>query len=188
MTSRASRRPQKNRQDRPPKVGHGQPLKSGRTGARYEDRPGSIHSNVIATLEGVANLASKPAGEKQSRIYETSKECIKSLQRSMDEYEELNEGPINITKPAEGRLWELDVEDVSKVDKKAMSISLQILKGIVLSGEHANFLRSPARSGDEVEHAAWRWLEDGIPVLEDTWGAAARETLKALAAVTKLLA
>ncbi|KAL6797877.1 hypothetical protein GGI42DRAFT_330121, partial [Trichoderma sp. SZMC 28013] len=55
-------------------------------------------------------------------------------------------------------------KDVAKVNKKAMEMSIQML---VISGEHAfrcvlHRLQSPPRSGDDVEQAAWRWIEGGL--------------------------
>ncbi|RFU75680.1 hypothetical protein TARUN_6573 [Trichoderma arundinaceum] len=140
--------------------------------ARSTDRPDSTDSSIVAILKDAADLASNSADVNQSAI---------------DEYEDINKRSIDITKPADRRQWHQDAIDIANVEKKAIEMSLQVLNGVVLAGEYAKFLCSPARVGDEFEQAACRWLQGGMPAAEDTWGATARETMKAFAGITKLL-
>ncbi|KAL7799710.1 hypothetical protein V8C37DRAFT_365185 [Trichoderma ceciliae] len=147
----------------------------------------TIDSSIAAILKDTTNLMPQSAGERQSIIYQKSCEWLQDLQRTMDEYDGLNRTGIDMTKPTEGKQWVQDANDAAKVNKRAMDISLQTLSGIVLPGESVNFSPSLTRSGDEVEQAARRWLEGGIPGAEDTWGAFARETMKVFAGVIKLL-
>ncbi|KAL6790030.1 hypothetical protein J3E68DRAFT_94692 [Trichoderma sp. SZMC 28012] len=123
----------------------------------------------------------------QNVIHQQSLGRIKTLQHTLDEYETANRDSINVRKPTEGAQWEQDAKDVVKVDKKATDILIQTLNGLVISGEHAKSLRSPSRSSNDIEQAAWRWIEGGIPPADDTWGSSARETLNAFAGVAKLL-
>lgn len=144
-------------------------------------------SRIFAILKEAVTLGPKHEDNKHSTVYQKAFEFIQVLQKAIDEYDVMNKDTINITKPTEVKQWEQDAKDVVKVDQKAMGIALRALNGTVISGEYDNFLRSPVRSGDEVEQAAWRWLEGGIPAVEDTWGATARDTMKALAGFAKLL-
>ncbi|KAL6793621.1 hypothetical protein GGI42DRAFT_334119 [Trichoderma sp. SZMC 28013] len=150
------------------------------------------YNNARSRITGNNSLSSKVSAllqdglDTQNIIHQKSLGRIKTLQHTLDEYEATNRDSIKVRKPAEGAQWEQDANDVSKVNKKAMEISIQMLNGLVISGEHAKSLRSP-RSGDDVEQAAWRWIEGGIPPADDTWGSSARETLKAFAGVAKLL-
>ncbi|KAK1237729.1 hypothetical protein MKX07_003565 [Trichoderma sp. CBMAI-0711] len=105
----------------------------------------------------------------------------------MDEFDTINKSSINIRKPTEGQQWAQDAENVAKVDKKAMEVAIQMLNSVVIAGEYSNLSRASAGSGSEVEQAAWKWLEGGMPAAEDTWGSAARETVRAFAGITKLL-
>lgn len=125
--------------------------------------------------------------DSQNIIHQKSLGRIKTLQHTLDEYETANRDSIHIRKPTEGAQWEQDAKDIVKVDKRATDILIQTLNGLVISGEHAKSLRSPPRSSDDIEQAAWRWIEGGIPPADDTWGSSARETLKAFAGVAKLL-
>ncbi|QYT04023.1 hypothetical protein H0G86_010960 [Trichoderma simmonsii] len=139
----------------------------------------SLSSNISAILQDGL--------DSQNIIHQKSLGRIKTLQHTLDEYETANGDSIKVKKPIEGAQWEQDAKDVAKVDKKATDMLIQILNGLVISGEHAKSLRSPSRSGDDIEQAAWRWIESGIPPADDTWGSSARETLKAFAGVAKLL-
>jgi hypothetical protein len=131
-------------------------------------------------------LRLEPTGRNLNTIYRASYQSLQNLQEAMDEYQRVNGTATTITKPTYGQQWEQDAKDIVRVDKKAMEILQQTLNGMILSGKNVD-VRSPVRSGDEVEQAAWRWLQVGLPVKEDTWGDAARETFKALSGVAKLL-
>ncbi|EHK15889.1 uncharacterized protein TRIVIDRAFT_217113 [Trichoderma virens Gv29-8] len=139
----------------------------------------SLRSNITTTLQDDLGT--------QNIVYQKSHNCIKALQGTIAEYEVTTRDLVNISKPTEGAQWEQDAKDVAKVDKKAMEILIQTLNGLIISGGHANSLRSPPRSGDDIEQAAWRWVEGGIPHTDDTWGSSARETLKAFSGIAKLL-
>ncbi|KKP00863.1 hypothetical protein THAR02_07041 [Trichoderma harzianum] len=151
------------------------------------------YNNARSGMTGNNSLSSKISAilqdglDTQNIIHEKSLGRIKSLQHTLDDYETANRGSINARKPTEGVQWEQDAKDVVKVDKKATDMLIQMLNGLVISGEHAKSLKSPPRSGDDIEQAAWRWIEGGIPPADDTWGSSARETLKAFAGVAKLL-
>ncbi|KAL7960271.1 hypothetical protein V8C34DRAFT_277439 [Trichoderma compactum] len=151
------------------------------------------YNNARSGITGNNSLSSKISAllqddlDTQNIIYQKSLGRIKTLQHGLDEYEAANRDSIKVGKPTEGAQWEQDAKDVFKVNKKAMEISIQMLNGLVISGEHAKSLRSPPRSSDDIEQAAWRWIEGGIPPADDTWGSSARETLKAFAGVAKLL-
>ncbi|OPB39824.1 hypothetical protein A0O28_0096710 [Trichoderma guizhouense] len=151
------------------------------------------YNNARSGISGNNSLCSKISAilqddlDTQNVIHQKSLGRIKALQHTLDEYETANRDSINVRKPTEGAQWEQDAKDVTKVDKKATDILIQMLNGLVISGEHAKSLRSPPRSGDDIEQAAWRWIEGGIPPADDTWGSSARETLKAFAGVAKLL-
>ncbi|KAL6691061.1 hypothetical protein J3F84DRAFT_387443 [Trichoderma pleuroticola] len=151
------------------------------------------YNNARSGMTGNNSLSSKISAllqdglDTQNIMHQKSLGRIKTLQHTLDEYEAANRDSIKVRKPAEGAQWEQDAKDVSQVNKRAMELSIQMLNGLVISGEHAKSLRSPPRSGDDVEQAAWRWVESGIPPADDTWGSSARETLKAFAGVAKLL-
>ncbi|KAJ4857563.1 hypothetical protein T069G_08460 [Trichoderma breve] len=151
------------------------------------------YNNAQSGFTGNNSLSSKISAilqdglDTQNVIHQKSLGRIKTLQHTLDEYEAANGDSIKVRKPTEGAQWEQDAKDVTKVDKKATDILIQTLNGLIISGEHAKSLRSPPRSGDDIEQAAWRWIEGGIPPADDTWGSSARETLKAFAGVAKLL-
>ncbi|KAL7906763.1 hypothetical protein GGI35DRAFT_93680 [Trichoderma velutinum] len=147
-------------------------------------RSGIIGGN---TLSSKITIIMQDGLDTQNIIHQKSHDRIKTLQHTLDEYEAANRDSIKVRKPTEGAQWEQDAKDVSKVNKKAMEALIHMLNGLVISGEHAKSLRSPPRSSDEIEQAAWRWIEGGIPPADDTWGSSARETLKAFAGVAKLL-
>ncbi|KAF3060211.1 hypothetical protein CFAM422_011466 [Trichoderma lentiforme] len=150
------------------------------------------YNNARSGISGNNSLSSKISAilqdglDTQNIIHQKSLGRIKTLQHTLDEYETANRDSIKVRKPAEGAQWEQDAKDVVKVDKKATDILIQTLNGLVISGEHAKSLRSP-RSSDDIEQAAWRWIEGGIPPADDAWGSSARETLNAFAGVAKLL-
>ncbi|KAK4060366.1 hypothetical protein Trihar35433_10230 [Trichoderma harzianum] len=150
------------------------------------------YNNARSGISGNNSLSSRISAilqdglDSQNIIHQKSLGRIKTLQHTLDEYETANRDSINVRKPTEGAQWEQDAKDVVKVHKKATDILIQTLNGLVISGEHAKSLRSP-RSSDDIEQAAWRWIEGGIPPADDTWGSSARETLNAFAGVAKLL-
>ncbi|KAK4075010.1 uncharacterized protein Triagg1_4674 [Trichoderma aggressivum f. europaeum] len=151
------------------------------------------YNNARSAMTGNNSLSSKISAllqdglDTQNIIHQKPLGRIKALQHTLDEYETANRDSIKARKPAEGAQWEQDARDVAKVNKKAMEMSIQMINCLVISGEHATSLKSPPRSDDDVEQAAWRWIEGGIPSADDSWGSSARETLKAFAGVAKLL-
>ncbi|KAF3065695.1 hypothetical protein CFAM422_009723 [Trichoderma lentiforme] len=100
-------------------------------------------------MEGVGrqNLA-------RGRIPISAKFICMPFSPYLDEYEAANRDSINVRKPTEGAQWEQDAKDVVKVDATPNAA-----KG---TGEHAKSLRSPPRSSDDIEQAAWRWIEGGF--------------------------
>ncbi|UKZ56343.1 hypothetical protein TrVGV298_010179 [Trichoderma virens] len=117
----------------------------------------SLRSNITTTLQDDLGT--------QNIVYQKSHNCIKALQGTIAEYEVTTRDLVNISKPTEGAQWEQDAKDVAKVDKKAMEILIQTLNGLIISGGHANSLRSPPRSGDDIEQAAWRLLLRNFDIL-----------------------
>ncbi|KAL6861045.1 hypothetical protein J3F83DRAFT_230460 [Trichoderma novae-zelandiae] len=149
---------------------------------------GSLLSSKIDTvLKDGGDLGYNQAEDTRCVVYSSVHKRIKHLQELMDEFDTINRSSINIRKPTEAAQWTQDAEDMAKVDKKAMELAIQMLNGIVIAGEYTNLPRASAGSSDEVEQAAWRWLEGGMPAAEDTWGSTARETVRAFAGITKLL-
>lgn len=120
-------------------------------------------------------------------IYQKSCEHLQNMQETIDEYKRLNHATANLKKPLEIKQWEQDSEDIAKVDKRAMEITINTLNGIVLGEKTADYPRSAAQLDDEVEQAARRWLRTGVSTREDTWGDVVREALKALSGITKIL-
>ncbi|KAH0496417.1 hypothetical protein TgHK011_003778 [Trichoderma gracile] len=149
---------------------------------------GSLFSSKVdAVLKETGDIGVNQAIDTRCVVFDNVHGRIKHLQELMDEFDTINKSSINIKKPTEGQQWSQDAEDIAKVDKKAMEVAIQMLNSVVISGEYSNLSRASAGSGSEVEQAAWRWLEGGVPPAEDTWGSAARETVRAFAGITKLL-
>ncbi|KAL7933493.1 hypothetical protein V8C35DRAFT_304562 [Trichoderma chlorosporum] len=151
---------------------------------QYDD---SCSVRAGSTLSSKFTAILQDGIDTRNMAYQRSHDHLKTLQDTIHGYEAANRDSTKIRKPTQGAQWEQDAKDVTKVDKKAMEIMIQALNGLVLSGEHASFLHSLSRSSNDLEQAAWRWVEGGIPPAEDTWGSSARETLKAFAGVAKLL-
>ncbi|OTA07022.1 hypothetical protein A9Z42_0078370 [Trichoderma parareesei] len=149
---------------------------------------GSLFSSKVETiLKETGDIGVNQAIDTRCVVFESVHGRIKHLQELMDEFDTINKSSINIRKPTEGQQWAQDAENVAKVDKKAMEVAIQMLNSVVIAGEYSNLSRASAGSGSEVEQAAWKWLEGGMPAAEDTWGSAARETVRAFAGITKLL-
>ncbi|PTB39884.1 hypothetical protein M441DRAFT_69751 [Trichoderma asperellum CBS 433.97] len=161
---------------------------------RAEDRLGNLGSGITATESKTTPLRKTMIGlehEQTSRnpntIYQKSCEHLQNMQETIDEYKRLNHATANLKKPLEIKQWEQDSEDIAKVDKRAMEITINTLNGIVLGEKTADYPRSAAQLDDEVEQAARRWLRTGVSTREDTWGDVVREALKALSGITKIL-
>ncbi|KAL7812498.1 hypothetical protein V8C26DRAFT_406838 [Trichoderma gracile] len=144
-------------------------------------------SKVDAVLKETGDIGVNQAIDTRCVVFDNVHGRIKHLQELMDEFDTINKSSINIKKPTEGQQWSQDAEDIAKVDKKAMEVAIQMLNSVVISGDYSNLSRASAGSGSEVEQAAWRWLEGGMSAAEETWGSAARETVRAFAGITKLL-
>ncbi|TFA99197.1 hypothetical protein CCMA1212_008945 [Trichoderma ghanense] len=165
--------------------------KKGRAGVKPQmgssTARGSLFSSKVDTILKDGGDLESNQQDTRCLVYESARGRIKHLQELMDEFDTINKSSINTKKPTEGQQWVQDAEDVAKVDKKAMEVAIQMLNSIVIAGEYASLSRASAGSGSEVEQAAWRWLEGGMPAAEDTWGSTARETVRAFAGITKLL-
>ena len=144
-------------------------------------------AKVDAILKDGGDLGFNKGADTRCVVYESVRGHIKHLRELMDEFDTVNKSSINIRKPTEGQQWAQDAQDVAKVDKKAMEVAIQMLNSVVIAGEYASPLRASPGSGSEVEQAAWRWLQGGMPAAEDTWGSTARETVRAFSGITKLL-
>lgn len=134
------------------------------------------------------DLEHESISQSHNAIYQELCEHLQSLQETIDKYKKLNDITVSLKNPTEVGQWEQDSTSISNVDKRAMEIATDTLNGIVLGEKRADSHRSPAQSvDDEVEQAARRWLQTGIPIMEDTWGDAAREALNAFSGVAKIL-
>lgn len=161
---------------------------------RGEDGPSTLGSGPTATEPRTAprqkdaiDLEHVSISKGSNAIYQGSCELLHGLQEAVDEYKQLNNAKTNLTKFTEVAQWEQDSKNISQVDKRATEIAVDMLNGIVLGEKRAESHRSPARQADEVEQAARRWLQTGVPLRGDTWGDAAREVLSALSGVAKIL-
>lgn len=161
---------------------------------RVDDGPSNLGSGPTATesktaphRKDVINLEHESIRNGSNAIYRQSYEHLQGLQETIEQYRRLNNAKANLTKPTEVSQWEQDRTDVSQVDKRAMEIAIDMLNGIVL-GEKIASSRSPAPSADdEVDQAARRWLQTGVPIRESTWGDTAREVLSVIAGIAKIL-
>ncbi|KAL6881758.1 hypothetical protein HDV57DRAFT_497239 [Trichoderma longibrachiatum] len=162
-------------------------LEDGAGSQKGTSRRSLFSSKIDAILKDGGGLTANKEVETRCVVYESVHGRIKHLQELMDEFDTINKSTINIRKPTESQQWARDAEDLAKVDKKAMEVAIQMLNSVVIAGEYSTLSRASARSGSEVERAAWRWLEGGMPAAEDTWGSTARETVRAFAGITKLL-
>lgn len=121
-------------------------------------------------------------------IYLQSYEHLQGLQETIEYYRRLNNAKANLTKPSEVEQWKHDSTDIAQVNKRALEIATDGLNGMVLGERSANLHRSPAPSvDDEVDQAAKRWLQTGVPIKGNTWGDAAREALEAISGIVKIL-
>lgn len=161
---------------------------------RVEDGPSNAGSGITAVASKAAplqtdviDLEHEPISKSSNTIYKKTCEHLQNMQETIDEYKRANHATANLTKPTEMSQWEEDSKDLTKVDKRAMEIVINTLNGFVLGEKKADYHRLPARPADEVEQAARKWLQTGIPIRQDTWGDAAREALKALSGIAKIL-
>jgi hypothetical protein len=154
---------------------------------RVDDRPSNLGSGPTATesktttrRKDAIDLEHESIRNDSNAIYRHTYEHLQGLQETIVQYRRLNNAKANLTKPTEVSQWDQDAKDVAQVDKRAMEIAI---------GEKtATSLRSPAPSADdEVDQAAKRWLQTGVPIRESTWGDAAREVLSVIAGIAKIL-
>ncbi|KAM0474815.1 hypothetical protein ACHAPX_007336 [Trichoderma viride] len=121
-------------------------------------------------------------------IYRQLYENLQGLQEVIEDYRRLNNAKANLTKPSEVEQWKHDSTDIAQVNKRALNIATDGLNGMVLGERSANLHRSPAPSvDDEVDQAARRWVETGVPIKGNTWGDAAREALEVISGIVKIL-
>lgn len=162
---------------------------------RVDDRPSNLGSGPTATesktttrRKDAIDLEHESIRNDSNAIYRHTYEHLQGLQETIVQYRRLNNAKANLTKPTEVSQWDQDAKDVAQVDKRAMEIAIDMLNGIVLGEKTATSLRSPAPSADdEVDQAAKRWLQTGVPIRESTWGDAAREVLSVIAGIAKIL-
>ncbi|KAL6892282.1 hypothetical protein GGI43DRAFT_386778 [Trichoderma evansii] len=162
--------------------------------SQAEDGPSDLGSGTITTGTKMTPLWTDKIGlepetirRNPNTIYQKSCEHIQSMHETIEEYKRVNRATANLAKPAEIKQWEQDSKDITKVDKRAMEILINKLNVIVTGEKKAEHHRSLARSADEVEQAARKWLQTGISTGEETWGDAAREAIKALSGLAKIL-
>ncbi|EHK46326.1 hypothetical protein TRIATDRAFT_89713 [Trichoderma atroviride IMI 206040] len=162
---------------------------------RVEDGPSNLGSGPTATeskttphQKDVIDLEHDSIRQSSNAIYRQSYEHLQGLQETIEDYRRLNNAKANLTKPTEVEQWNHDSTNIAQVNKRALEIAIDGLHGNVLGEKNANFHRSPAPSADdEVDQAAKRWLQAGVPIREDTWGDAAREVLSVLSGIAKIL-
>lgn len=159
-----------------------------------EDKPSNLGSSITTTGSKTTPLGTdmivlehETTRKSPNTIYQKSCEHLQRMHATIDEYKLVNHATANLTKPTEIKQWEQDSKDITKVNKRAMEILINTLNGIVIEEKKAEYDRSPARSVDEVEQAARRWLQTGVSTREETWGSAARDAIKALSGLTKIL-